>query len=42
VRVDTLYRDLGKLRLWLGDSTEEVEIKVETAKRKLLRPPAGG
>jgi hypothetical protein len=42
VRIDTLYRDLGKVRLWVEDSTAEVEIKVETARKKLVKPPAAG
>jgi hypothetical protein len=40
VRLDTLYRDRGKVRLKIGDSVM-VEVKVETAKEKLEHNNAG-
>ncbi|HEY4148804.1 MAG TPA: hypothetical protein VGM41_07745 [Chitinophagaceae bacterium] len=40
VKVDTLYRTLGKVRLRVKDSVE-VELKVETAKEKLGHNGAG-
>ena len=40
VTVDTLYRNLGKVRIRVGDSVE-VEIKAETAEQKLGHNAAG-
>jgi len=40
VMVDSIYRDLGKVRLHVHDSVE-VEIKIETAKEKLGHNGAG-
>jgi hypothetical protein len=41
VIVDTLYRKLDKVRIWLRDSSDEFEIRVGTARKKLVYSTPG-